>query len=212
MQYHGPRLTINAAAFNDVDGAASRCDEAFRINAVGPRNLAVATAAHGVPLLHLSMDHVFDGTSRRPYHEYDRPIPLCIYGASKFGQEEAVRTHNPRHYILRTAWLYHTVRLVHNRCVASDQFGSPTYAPHLAEAISHLIGTEAYGTYHLVGKGETSWFELAERFTASWGFEHPSDRSQVWPLRELLCRPHGYPCSPACRRRPSCCPHGKKAQ
>ena len=61
------------------------------------------------------------------------------------------------------------------------------YAPHLAEAISHLIGTEAYGTYHLVGKGETSWFELAERFTASWGFRHPSDRSQVWPLRELLC-------------------------
>src|SRR4030095_3325288 len=86
------------------------------------------------------------------------------------------------------------------QCVASDQFGSPTYAPHLAEAIFHLIGTEAYGTYHLVGKGETSWFELAERFTASWGFRHPSDRSQVWPLRELLCAP-GIPCSPACRRR-----------
>ena len=131
---------------------------------VGPRNLAVATAAQGLPLLHLSTDYVFDGTSRRPYHEYDRPSPLSIYGASKLAGEEAVRTHNPRHYIVRTAWLYHTVGrnfpktmcgLAKNPevCVVSDQFGSPTYAPHLAEAISHLIETEAYGTYHLAGQG-----------------------------------------------------------
>jgi dTDP-4-dehydrorhamnose reductase len=60
-------------------------------------------------LLHLSTDYVFDGTSRRPYHDYDRPRPLSIYGASKLAGKEAVRTHNPRHYIVRTAWLSHTV-------------------------------------------------------------------------------------------------------
>jgi dTDP-4-dehydrorhamnose reductase len=132
----------------------------------------VVTAAHKIPLLHVSTDYVFDGTSKRPYHEFDRPNPRSIYGASKLAGEDAVRTLNPQHYVVRTAWLYHTVgrnfpttirALAAEKSevrVVSDQFGSPTYAPHLAEAIVFLMTTCAFGTYHLAGRGGTSWYEL----------------------------------------------------
>jgi dTDP-4-dehydrorhamnose reductase len=182
VQHHLPSLVLNAAAFNDVDGAETECDAAYKVNALGPRNLAVATAARGVPLLHVSTDYVFDGTSRRAYHEYDQPHPLSVYAASKLAGEEAVKTHNPRHYLVRTAWLYHTVgrnfpKTIHALAkhpevqVVSDQYGSPTYAPHLAAAIARLIETDAYGTYHLAGRGEASWFELAQTLYGKLGIQ-----------------------------------------
>lgn len=168
---HHPDIVVNAAAFNNVDGAESEPDAAYRGNALGPRNLAVVTAARGLPLLHVSTDYVFAGTRTRPYHEFDRPHPRSVYGASKLAGEDAVRTLNPRHYVVRTAWLYHTVgrNFPKTMCtladrsevrVVSDQFGSPTYAPHLAAALAQLITTGAYGTYHLAGQGGTSWFAL----------------------------------------------------
>ena len=168
---HAPDLVINAAAFNDVDGAESRPQAAYVVNALGPRNLAVATAARHVALLHVSTDYVFDGNRTRPYHEFDRPDPRSAYGASKLAGEEEVRGLNARHYVVRTAWLYHTVgrNFAKTMCAAaergavrvvSDQYGSPTYVPHLAEAIAELIRTDAYGTYHLAGRGGASWFEL----------------------------------------------------
>jgi len=200
VQYHRPSLAINAAAFNDVDGAETRFAEAFRVNAVGLRNLAVATAAHGLPLLHLSTDYVFDGTSRRPYHEDNRPSPLFIYGASKLAWEEAVRTHHPRDYIIRTAWLYHTVgrNFPKTMCglaknpevyVVSDQYGSSTYAPHLAESISYPIETEAYGTYHLVGRGEASWFELTQTLCRKLGIQTPVRPISTIALSRIAVRP-----------------------
>ena len=166
-----PDLLINASAFNDVDGAESRVREAYAINAVGPRILAVATAAHGIPVLHVSTDYVFDGTSQRPYHEFDATNPLSTYGASKLAGEEAVRSLNPKHYVVRTAWLFwesgrnfltsmYGLAARPELRVASDQFGSPTYVPHLAVGISQLIETEAFGTYHLAGRGGASRWEL----------------------------------------------------
>ncbi len=171
---HRPDLVINAAAFNDVDGAETRPEEAYAGNARAPRNLAVVTAAHAIALLHVSSDYVFDGTAKRPYTEFDATNPRSTYGRSKLAGEEAVRALNPRHYIVRTAWLFSTVgrNFAKTMCalaeraevrVVSDQYGSPTYVPHLADGLAELIKTEAYGTYHIAGKGGASWFELTCR-------------------------------------------------
>ncbi len=168
---HRPALMINASAFNDVDGAESRGAEAYAVNALGPRNLAVVSAANGIPLVHVSTDYVFDGAAERPYHEFDRPNPLSVYGASKLAGEDAVRALNQRHYIVRTAWLFwengkNFLLSMYARAassalrVASDQYGSPTYAPHLADGIARLIATGAFGTYHMAGAGGTSRYEL----------------------------------------------------
>ena len=172
VQAFCPDLVINTAAYNNVDGAESNPLAAYRVNALGPRNLAVVTASVGMPLLHISTDYVFDGTSRRPYHEFDHPHPLSVYAVSKLAGEEAVRSLNPKHYLVRTAWLYHVVgrNFAKTICslaqqqpavrVVNDQVGSPTYAPHLATAIATLIRSGAFGIYHLVNQGAASWYEL----------------------------------------------------
>jgi dTDP-4-dehydrorhamnose reductase len=174
-----PAMVINAAAFNDVDGADSRSADAYAVNALGPRNLAVATAAKEMPLLHISTDYVFDGVSTRPYHEFDRPNPLSRYGESKLAGEKAIQSMNARHFIIRTAWLFwengaNFLRSMHSRSsqpelkVVSDQYGSPTYVPHLAAAIARLIDTDSYGTFHLAGGGAaTRWELVRELFRVS---------------------------------------------
>jgi dTDP-4-dehydrorhamnose reductase len=166
-----PDILINAAAYTNVDGAETERAEAYRCNALGPRNLALATSARHTPLVHVSTDYVFDGSSERPYHEFDQTNPLSVYGNSKLAGEQAVTAFNPSHYIVRTAWLYSpdgknfpktmlSLSSSDEVRVVSDQYGSPTYAPHLAESIVDLIETDAYGIYHLAGDGGASWYEL----------------------------------------------------
>jgi dTDP-4-dehydrorhamnose reductase len=166
-----PDVIINSAAFNNVDGAESDPEAAFRLNALGPRNLALESASLKIPLVHVSTDYVFDGEGNRAYHEYDSTNPISQYGASKLAGERAVASLNGRHYIVRTAWLFHPkgknflktmISLAgHPEVrVVNDQHGSPTYAPHLALAIAQLIETEAFGTYHFAGHGSTSWYDL----------------------------------------------------
>lgn len=180
---HRPGVVINAAAYINVDGAETDQAGAYKLNAVAPRNLAIATGELGIPLVHVSTDYVFDGLGAKPYHEFDPTNPLSVYGKSKLAGEQAVAALNPRHFIARTAWLYHhqpasgknfpktmlaqahldSVRVV------SDQYGSPTYAPHLAAAIAKLITTGAYGVYHVAGSGGTSWFALTRRLYQLFG-------------------------------------------
>ncbi len=183
-----PDLVLNAAAYNAVDQAEREPEAAYRANALGPRNLALATAAAGIPLLHLSTNYVFDGLRHRPYHEFDIPHPQSVYGQSKLAGEEAVRALNPQHYIVRTAWVYHThgknfIQTMRGLCqqpavrVLHDQFGSPTYAPHLAAGLARLVTTEAFGTYHMAGWGGTSRFDLIQTLYALLGA-----RCQVQPI------------------------------
>ena len=175
-------LVLNAAAYNQVDAAETSPEDAFRGNALGPRNLALATAERGIPVLHVSSDYVFDGQGRRPYHEFDRTGPRSAYGESKLAGEESVRALNPRHYVVRTAWLFSATGKNFARTmiglrerpevrVVSDQYGSPTYVPHLAAAIGRLVGTGAFGTYHLAGAGGASWFDLTRRLYAELGID-----------------------------------------
>ena len=168
---HAPDIVVNAAAYNLVDQAETDQEAAYRVNCRGPRHLAVAAAERGIPIVHLSSDYVFAGDAGRPYTEDDPPLPLSRYGITKLIGEELVRNANPRHFVVRTAWLFHAEGRNFPRRVldlatrgpvrvVGDQTGSPTYAPHLAEALLRLIEEAAYGTYHLAGRGEATWFEL----------------------------------------------------
>ena len=168
---------VNCAAYTAVDKAESDVVAAWQINALAPAALATATAAAGIPLIHVSTDYVFDGRKAEPYREDDPVAPLGVYGASKLGGEVAVRTANPAHVILRTAWVVSAtghnfvktmLRLGADRPqlrVVADQLGCPTSADDIARAILTIIGRigqATYGTYHFVNGGEATWHGLAE--------------------------------------------------
>ncbi len=166
-------LIINCAAYTDVDGCERHPRDANRLNALAPRYLAVAAQETGAALLHVSTDYVFDGTGTTPYTEFDPVGPATAYGRSKLAGEHEIRRHCPRHFIVRTAWLYGAhggnfvdtmLRLAGERDhlnVVVDQVGNPTWTVDLARAIGRLIDTNAYGTYHGTAEGEVSWHGLA---------------------------------------------------
>ena len=182
IRFSAPELVVNAAAYNDVDGAETHIEAAEAINIRGPRILAEESAAKSITIVHVSTDYVFDGTAGRPYHEDDQPNPLSVYGRSKRAGEIAVIEANPRHYVVRTAWLFeangknflNAMRAVAERPevrVVADQFGSPTYAPHLARAIASLMGESAFGIYHLAGRGGVSRYGLVRELYTLLGAE-----------------------------------------
>lgn len=182
-----PDLVVNATAYTAVDKAESEREAAFAVNRDGPARLAALCAARGVPLIHISTDYVFDGTKPAPYSEDDPVAPINAYGASKEAGEAAVRAAAPRHVILRTSWVYAAhganfvktmLRLGRERAelgVVADQTGAPTAAADIAAAIVAIAGRIGaaraegrpddvpWGTYHLTGAGETTWFGFAER-------------------------------------------------
>lgn len=179
-----PDLVLNAAAYTDVDGCESNRDTAYRVNALGPRNLASACLESGCALVHVSTNCVFDGQAREPYLEFDPTNPISVYGRSKLAGEEAVRSILPRHYIVRTAWLYspHRRNFVktilrlgaekgHLRMVA-DEISTPTYAVDLARAILALVRHQVYGVYHFTNAGECSRLEYAREILRLAGLTH----------------------------------------
>jgi dTDP-4-dehydrorhamnose reductase len=178
---------INSGAYTAVDKAESDPVTAWKVNALAPAAFAWATAQAGVPLIQLSTDYVFDGSKPSPYLEDDPVGPVSVYGASKEAGEQAVRTGNPRHVILRTAWVVSPhggnfiktmLRLAETRdrlTVVDDQHGCPTSAADIAEALAVIAARLAKdaeapaGTYHFVNSGEATWcgfareiFRLAE--------------------------------------------------
>ena len=175
-----PELVVNAAAYTAVDQAEAEPALAFRINAEGAGEAAAAAREVGAAVIQLSTDYVFDGRARDPYAEDAPTEPLSVYGRSKLSGEAAVRVTNPDHLILRTSWVYspfgrNFVRTMASLAaerevlnVVSDQFGCPTSALDLAEAILRIAdrwnGGDRTGlgdTYHLAGSGSGSWFDLA---------------------------------------------------
>jgi dTDP-4-dehydrorhamnose reductase len=173
LDRHRPEVVVNAAAATRVDDLEQDADLAFKVNGLGPRNLAVACRRLGIKLIQVSTDYVFDGAKDGPYLEWDATGPLSVYGRSKLLGEELVRQQCPDHFIVRTAWLYGLpgpnfvtailgkARLGQGLRVVNDQLGAPTSATSLARQLLALAPTEAFGTYHAACQGETTWFEFA---------------------------------------------------
>ena len=168
-----PYAIINCAAYTAVEKCEQEEDLAFRINAVGARNLSIAAGETGAKLIHVSTDYVFDGNGTRPYRETDLTEPQSAYGRTKLAGENFVREFSERHFIVRTAWLYGDgknfvrtmLRLAETNDkvrVVRDQVGSPTSAAELAKAIAYLLPTENYGLFHGTCEGDCSWAQFAE--------------------------------------------------
>lgn len=170
-----PELVVHCAAMTAVDRCAEDPDRALLVNGLGTQAIAQACQTQGAAMLYISTNEVFDGRASRPYHEYDRPSPINPYGWSKWVGEQAVRDFVPRHFIVRTAWLFahggsnfvHAVlraaRDGRPLRVVTNEISSPTYADDLAAAIAQLIENGRYGIYHLVNEGQVSRFGFARQ-------------------------------------------------
>ena len=175
-----PDLIVSAAAYTAVDQAEDEPEKAYAVNAEGAGKVAEAAALIGVPVIHISTDYVFDGAGSGDYREDAPTGPQGVYGASKLAGEKAVAAAQPKHLILRTAWVYSPfgknflktmLRLASDRdeiAVVSDQWGNPTSALDIADGILHaaiLLRRDrdfaGWGVYHLAGTGATNWSGFA---------------------------------------------------
>lgn len=166
-----PYAIINCAAHTNVNGCETDIDNAYKINAVGPRNLAIAATRNHARLVHISTDYVFDGQADEPYTEFSIPNPKAVYGKTKLAGEHFVKDFSDEYFIIRTAWLYgdgkNFVRTMlglsenHEKVtVVGDQFGSPTSADELAKAIAYLLPTDNFGLFHGTCEGMTNWADF----------------------------------------------------
>jgi dTDP-4-dehydrorhamnose reductase len=189
LSAHRPGLAVNTAAMHHVDDCEAHPAKAFAVNATGSRNLALASRALDLPIVHVSTDYVFDGLKGRPYVEEDLPLPLNVYGNSKLAGENFIRTIAPRHFVLRTSALYGQnpcrakggknfvdlmLKLAKERGkvrVVDTEIVSPTSTLDLAKQILALSRSDDYGLYHATGEGSCSWYEFAREIFAITGTE-----------------------------------------
>lgn len=171
---HCPQVVVNCAAYTDVDKAESEPQQAYSVNGLGPRNLALACAETGASMVHISTDYIFEGIQSRPLGVLDSPRPINVYGASKLWGEQAVLGLLKSSYLIRTSWLFGLggVNFVSKMInlgrsgksikVVADQFGCPTFTEDLARAVVDLVHTGCYGVYHVTNQNPTTWFSFAE--------------------------------------------------
>lgn len=168
-----PDVVINCAAHTAVDKCETDEENAYRINAIGPKYLAKATSEIGSEIVQVSTDYVFDGEGSTPLIETNEVNPQTVYGSTKLQSEKLVKENNPKHYVVRTAWLYGDgnnfvktmIKLSETNKVlkvVNDQKGTPTSTVDLARVIIKLIENKAYGLYHCTCKGECTWYDLTK--------------------------------------------------
>ncbi len=171
-------FVVNCSAYTNVDAAEDEKEKSEEVNATGVKYLAEVAKANGAIVIHFSTDYVFDGKNMVGYREDDAPAPLNQYGKSKLAGEKYLAEVNPKHYIIRTSWLYGPggknfvdtmFKLGQSKdelSVVGDQYGSPTYTYDLAEAVikNFIVGKEDldFGIYHLTNTGSASWYEFAK--------------------------------------------------
>lgn len=178
-----PNAVVNCAAWTDVDGAEADERGAMRVNDTAAGVVSATAAAHGASVLYVSSDYVFDGSKGAPYVESDLPGAISAYGRSKQAGETSTAIANRRHFVVRSSWLFGTggpnfvetmLRAAGEQqevIVVSDQVASPTYTPHLAQALALLIESDDYGTHHISASGRCSWFEYAQEIFDQAGVE-----------------------------------------
>lgn len=168
-----PDLIIHCAAYTNVDDCENNMDLAFKINALGSRNITLVAKICNSSIVYLSTDYVFDGSKKSPYNEFDIPKPINTYGKSKLAGEGYIKDFIHSYYIIRTSWLYG--KMGHNFVktilklaktnselkVVHDQIGSPTDAKSLASQIIKIIDRGIYGTYNVSCNGYCSWHDFA---------------------------------------------------
>lgn len=214
---HEPDIVIHAAAFTDVDACETAEAHAFKINAMGTQNVALACQEFHSRMVYISTDYVFDGSIRKPLREYHKTCPLNVYGESKLLGEQIVQQLVMRHFILRTSWLFGAsgrnfpktiLRLASEQNeirVVDDQWGRPTFSHDLAHAIAHLINSPFYGIYHVSNPGETTWFRFAKKIIELAGlnceikpittseYPRPAKRPEWSVLDDFVWRVRGFP-------------------
>ncbi len=178
-----PRMIINVAAYTDVDGCELDEKKAFAINAEGMKHVALGAVKCGAKVLYLSTDYIFDGKKDKPYLEQDPPLPLNVYGRSKWKGEQYVQELLEDALIVRTQWLYgkygkNFVASILRQAgeknilsVVNDQMGSPTHSLDLCQAISLLIQREARGIFHVVNSECCTWYDYARTILKLSGVE-----------------------------------------
>jgi dTDP-4-dehydrorhamnose reductase len=195
-----PTIVVNAAAYTAVDKAEDEPDVARAVNAIGAEAVAKAATAAGAAIIHFSTDYVFDGRKTMPYVETDPIAPLGIYGQTKALGEHLVAAANPRHVILRTAWVFSPfgsnfvrtiLRLLSEReelQIVSDQYGTPTYALDLADVVlciaqrlSDSPDSDCFGVFHAANTGSTTWFEFASAINAA-AARHGATQRTIRPI------------------------------
>lgn len=196
-----PAVVVNCAAYTAVDRAELEPDRAVAVNALGARNLAQACLEAGAEMVHVSTDYVFPGSKGKPYSVWDPCDPLNAYGRSKALGEELVRSVLPRHYVVRTAWLFgqgkrnfvSTVLEIARssgvvQAVDSER-GCPTFAEDLAWVLVDLVAREAYGTYHVTNSGSATRLELAREAVRLAGIPARVEPAPAGLFRHLAPRP-----------------------
>ncbi len=181
-----PDLVLHPAAYTDVDGCARNPDLAYKVNVLGTQFVALGARKAGAPILYVSTNEVFRGDQEEPYREWDETGPVNPYGRSKLAGERVIRALTSQFYIVRTAWVFapggnnFVTKIIaaadrHGSLrVVDDEFGNPTYAPDLAEAIVNLIQTERFGIYHFTNEGACSRYEYASEILRLAGRENVS--------------------------------------
>lgn len=195
-----PDVIINCAAITDIALCEQNPELAYRVNALGARNLSLVARKVGAKLVQLSTDDVFDGHAEKPYSEFDDTNPQTVYGASKRAGENYVKEFTHKHFIIRSSWVYGRGNNFVNGVLAAarrgeslsmpqDQYGSPTSAKDLARLILHLIHTNEYGTYHATCKGVCSRYEFAQEILRQAGLQGQLRAAATGEAEHYLARP-----------------------
>ncbi|MDD5491233.1 MAG: dTDP-4-dehydrorhamnose reductase [bacterium] len=202
-----PELVIHAAAYTNVDGAENDREQAYRVNSLGTRNVALACQRFDAALAYISTDYVFNGQKKEPYQEIDRPDPQGIYAKSKYWGELYTQWLVNKFMIIRSSWLFgrhgknfvaaiqSQVKNKHDLKVVNDQFGSPTYTVDLASAIKQLLtinnqlSTGLYGIWHITNSGFCSWYDFAREIVKQSGAKENVEPASTLQVNRLAPRP-----------------------